>query len=80
MGPSNGVHIRDDGYAKVSDLLGLQEVINLKITRQELCKVVADNEKGRFQMMTDRDGEEWIRTTQGHGTHIGIDMEKYVDL
>ena len=76
VGPWNGVPIERSGYAKVDNLLEVKEVIALGITRSILVEIVRNNNKGRFEMMTDSSGVDWIRATQGHSKEIDIDMEQ----
>ena len=53
VGPWNGVPIERSGYARVDDLLRVQEIINLEIDRDVLVEIVKNNDKGRFEMTTD---------------------------
>ena len=54
VGPWNGVPIERSGYARVDDLLRVEEILNLGVNRDVLVEIVKNNDKGRFEMTTDK--------------------------
>ncbi|KAI0825770.1 KptA family-domain-containing protein [Irpex lacteus] len=69
---SEGLKMRKDGYIRVDDLLKIPKLQGLDFSG--LQKVVQDDKKGRFHLISESSSEEgseptsvwWIRANQGH--------------
>lgn len=68
----HGVPIAEDGYVKLTDLIVAEGVKSSKPTLQDILDCVETNDKKRFEIKTDPEGEEptlenlYIRAAQGH--------------
>jgi len=62
------LHMRDDGYVAVTDILLLQEMNT--ITRDDICQIVKTDSKQRFSMIIENE-IEMIRANQGHSKKVG---------
>ena len=64
----NGIDIQSDGYVHVDRLLTCEAILKtrVKVTSDDVDKIVRDDEKERFSMILDKDGFRWIRANQGH--------------
>jgi len=60
-----GLSIRDDGWAKVSDILHLRQAVKLSLTLKQILAVVEPDNKHRYSI-TQEEGEYLIRANQGH--------------
>lgn len=67
------IPILPDGFVKVVDLLKHNNFKNYKI--EDIERVVADNDKQRFTLKKDDDGQYWIRANQGHSLKAIEDLE-----
>lgn len=62
---SQGIAIRPDGFVKITDVLGHPKFKGF--TLDDIVKVVDTNEKKRFEILEDAQGQkEYIRAVQGH--------------
>ena len=62
---AQGVAIRSDGYVLIKDVLAHSKFKGYTVT--QVMEVVDTNEKKRFQVLSDEQGNpEWIRAVQGH--------------
>ena len=62
---SQGIAIRPDGYVKISAVLNHPKFKDF--TLDDIIKVVDTNEKKRFEILEDAQGQkEYIRAVQGH--------------
>lgn len=62
---SQGIAIRPDGYVKITAVLGHPKFKDF--TLDDIIKVVDTNEKKRFEILEDAEGQkEYIRAVQGH--------------
>jgi 2'-phosphotransferase len=59
-----GFKITIDGYIKVQDILKHKQCLGY--TENDIVKVVKGNDKQRFSLQKDPDGNLWIRANQGH--------------
>src|SRR5436190_19299811 len=67
-----GLTLAPGGWVEVSDLLAACATHGMKITREELEEVVAQNNKQRFAF--DETGT-LIRANQGHSVDIDLQLE-----
>lgn len=73
---SMGIPISSDGFVRLSDLSQGTELHDL--TPDLLARIVATDEKGRFQLKF-FDGEACVRAVQGHSMQqVSIDMDRVV--
>jgi len=63
------IPIRNDGYARVVDVLRCPWMTKLHVTLELLQEIVAGNDKKRFTL-NQEDGEWHIRANQGHSIPI----------
>ena len=68
-----GLTLDPNGWVPVADLLAA-----LRITRSELDKVVAGNDKRRFAIESGTDGVERIRASQGHSVPVDLGLTPLV--
>jgi RNA:NAD 2'-phosphotransferase (TPT1/KptA family) len=62
---SQGIMIRPDGYVKITAVLGHPKFKDF--TLDDIIKVVETNEKKRFEILEDDEGQKvYIRAVQGH--------------
>ncbi len=68
-----------DGFVKLSDLLKHNNFKNYKV--EDFERVVADNDKQRFTLKKDDNGQYWVRANQGHSlkTVEQLELEKITD-
>jgi len=66
---SAGLKLDPNGWVPVADLLTA-----LRIGRDELETVVAENDKQRFAIVLGPDGIERIRANQGHSRRVEVDL------
>jgi putative RNA 2'-phosphotransferase len=69
---SVGLELDDAGWVDVDDLLGALAAHGLQLTRADLERVVATNDKRRFTF--DADGAR-IRASQGHSVAVDLGYE-----
>jgi 2'-phosphotransferase len=69
---SVGLKVRQDGFVRVKDLLGLKDFQSYNL--ESLQRIVAEDEKKRYKMMMDESGEFYIRANQGHSFGIKDDL------
>ncbi|HEV7962075.1 MAG TPA: RNA 2'-phosphotransferase [Actinoplanes sp.] len=67
---SAGLTLDANGWVPVADLLAA-----LRLGRDELDAIVADNDKQRFAISTGPDGIERIRASQGHSRRVEVDLD-----
>lgn len=65
----SGLSIRPDGYVPYDQVLNCQKFRNWKVTDEFIRSVVENNDKKRFEMMTENN-QTFIRATQGHSMAI----------
>ena len=63
--PRIGLHIQDDGYVAMGDLLQAPRIWNQWITEAEIVDVIHYNQKNRFEI-SHCDGAYLVRARQGH--------------
>lgn len=69
---AQGVAIRSDGYVLIKDVLAHSRFKGYTVT--QVMEVVDTNEKKRFQVLSDEQGNpEWIRAVQGHSLQTVTD-------
>ena len=66
-----GLTLAPGGWAAVADLLAGAARVGFLISREELERVVAENDKRRFSL--DKTGER-IRANQGHSTEVDLQL------
>lgn len=67
-----------DGYLKVDDILQHPHLVQtLKVTKEDIIRVVNNNDKQRFTLTTNKDGEDIIRANQGHSVEVRLFLIKY---
>jgi putative RNA 2'-phosphotransferase len=67
-----GLELAPGGWVPVDDLLAALRRNNLPVSRSELERVVADNDKQRFSFDPSR---EMIRANQGHSVDVDLCLE-----
>jgi 2'-phosphotransferase len=60
------LHVSRDGFVKLSDILNLPQSKTLKLDAARVQSIVEKNDKKRFELMTDGNGDMFIRACQGH--------------
>lgn len=60
-----GLNVRADGYVPLDEVLALNVMKSLKVTREVVERVVRDNAKQRFSLL-EEGGRVWVRANQGH--------------
>jgi RNA:NAD 2''-phosphotransferase len=65
------INLNDDGYAKLDDLLKLQQLNN--VTVSDIERVVKNNDKQRFTLI-EKDSKYYIRANQGHSKDVASDI------
>ena len=73
-----GLVLRPDGYAKVSEVLQHKSLKGA--SEAELQEIVTTNDKKRFALMTDAGGVLWVRANQGHTIRAVQDAELLTEL
>lgn len=68
-----GLRLESGGWVPVADLLAGAARIGFQIDRDELDRVIAENDKQRFSL--DETGER-IRANQGHSTEVDLQLEE----
>jgi RNA:NAD 2'-phosphotransferase (TPT1/KptA family)/8-oxo-dGTP pyrophosphatase MutT (NUDIX family) len=68
-----GLQMNSEGYVSVDELLKLEKLADLSF--EDLVKVVNDNKKQRFKLITGKDSKSFIRANQGHSVNIGNALE-----
>ncbi|MFI6640366.1 RNA 2'-phosphotransferase [Streptomyces sp. NPDC050504] len=69
-----GIALDANGWVPVAELLGAAAAHGMRITRDELDHVVAENDKKRFTVETGPDGDR-IRANQGHTVTVDLALE-----
>ncbi|KAI5793475.1 KptA family-domain-containing protein [Pyronema domesticum] len=69
-----GLTLREDGYARVDDLLAMNKYKSHKLTFPQLKEIVDSNDKQRYSM-TEEAGVWYIRANQGHSISVAVEME-----
>jgi len=62
---SLGLHIREDGFCLVSEILSVQEFVDIDCSVDDLRQIVSGNDKQRFEIREEA-GKLLVRATQGH--------------
>ena len=71
--------MRKDGYCNLKEVLATRHLRDVDCTVQDVQKVVAENDKKRFEIW-EGSGEHWIRATQGHSIKWVADEELHTKL
>lgn len=75
LGPTEGLAVRPDGFALVSDVIA-----KAKCSVAELKSVVSDSDKQRFALIT-IDGKEYVRANQGHSFPVpDLDLKRITSV
>lgn len=61
-----GIQMNSGGYIRMDDLLTYLQKKSKRSNLTLVHEIVDNNEKKRYEVMTDKDGLEWIRAAQGH--------------
>jgi 2'-phosphotransferase len=75
----NNLKMDTKGYALLSDVVNSQPIKKHKASKEMIYQVVAENNKKRFELLTAKNGLEYIRAVQGH-TMETVKNEEALDL
>ncbi|CBQ69672.1 related to TPT1-tRNA 2`-phosphotransferase [Sporisorium reilianum SRZ2] len=80
-----GLAIRSDGYIQLDDVLGRPRVKSVNMAEAEGGKrrpglddvksIVESNDKKRFELMEEQQGQWWVRAVQGHSLKSVVELE-----
>lgn len=70
-----GLAVRSDGFVRVEEVLKCKLVSKFKATAQDLEKITLENDKQRFEFITEDTGQQYIRAVQGHSMKIVRDED-----
>nr|CAB3260711.1 uncharacterized protein LOC100175594 [Phallusia mammillata] len=76
-----GFKVDSGGYVKIKDILAHQHFSKtLNVSRDDIYRVVRNNDKQRFVIVVDTLGVETIRATQGHTVAVdNLELEEITD-
>ena len=74
-----GIDVRADGFCNLAAVLKTKHLRDVNCTLQDVLKVVAENDKKRFEIW-EGSGEHYIRATQGHSIKWVDDEELHTKL
>jgi len=70
-----GIKLDKNGWCSVDELLAKMNTFGKNITREELNKIVATDNKQRYSFSEDKKS---IRANQGHSLYVELDLKEFV--
>ncbi|XP_078487677.1 uncharacterized protein LOC100175594 [Ciona intestinalis] len=65
-----GFKVDKEGYVPVDAILKHQHFKKLNLSREEMHRIVRENDKQRFTIQVNEDGKEIIKANQGHSVEV----------